>query len=772
MLEQRWTLGHVLVMLVLVGVSPALGADDGPAKAKIDFQTHVAPILRQHCIDCHGPAMQLADLRLDQRKLAIEEGADRGLIKAGKSADSLLIQRLVDKKLGLIMPPTFPFFPEDKVGLPESQIQVLKQWIDEGATWPEEVSLSEEQSIETPQAKALIAAIRAGERQTVDRLLADSSLVQAVDRHGATPLMHAVLYADVALLRQLIDRGADVNAADKSGATALMWAAGDLDKVKLLVERGAKVDVRSKLGRTPLLIACSYADNLEVVRFLLQSGGKITDRDLFGETLLTSASKRGAVQLVNFLLEAGADMHSGGGFVGRSPLAWAAEEGNAETVACLLEHGAAKDPKSLNSALFNAAVRGPTQAVRHLLEHGADVNLPSGFAGYTPLLGAAYSENASVDTVQLLLEKGADPHAKAATGDTALQLARKHGRTAVVAALEKAGATAPADSTPPAHGSATAQPAQVAAAAQKSLNLLQKCGPEFFRNSGCVACHQQSVTSLALAAARHRGFRVDEQTARDQVRVTARFVQGYRDRFLQRADHPINSAIASGYILMGLAAESYPPDEYTDANIIEMANRQASDGSWTAFGHRPPLEHSRVVATALAIRAIQLYSPPGLKAQLDQRVERGRNWLIAANPGANTDQAFRLLGLAWSGASQELIRDQSEALLKEQCDDGGWSQLENLDSDAYATGLTLYALHHAGGLETSQERYQRGVNYLLKTQLADGSWHVRSRSFPFQAYFESGFPHGPDQWISASATGFAAIALIESAAPAAAEHRK
>jgi hypothetical protein len=79
----------------------------------------------------------------------------------------------------------------------------------------------------------------------------------------------------------------------------------------------------------------------------------------------------------------------------------------------------------------------------------------------------------------------------------------------------------------------------------------------------------------------------------------------------------------------------------------------------------------------------------------------------------------------------------------------------------------MYALHHGGGVAAGEPAYQRGVEYLLKTQLDDGSWHVKSRSFPFQPYFESGFPHGPDQWISASATGFAAAALIDSVPPAA-----
>ena len=766
------------LFLCLISPLAASGGEDAAATKvagkKIDFATDVAPILRQQCIDCHGPNMHLADLRLDQRQFVLVDGQDRGLIKPGQSAESLLIQRLVDKKLGLIMPPTFPFFPQDKVGLAEAQIEVLKQWIDQGAHWPEGVSLAvaDNSNKENSATRALIAAIRTADRKNVARLLADVSLVNQADQHGATPLMHAALVDDAAILRLLLKKGADVNAADQTGATALMWAAGDLAKVRLLLKQGAKVDARSQFGRTPLLVACAYAGNIKVVKLLLESGADIADRDQFGESALTAASKRGDAELVEALIEAGATMQSGGGFMPRSPLAWAAEEGNVETIAVLLKHGAGKDQKSLDTALFNAAVRGPIEAVRLLLNHGADPKAASGFAGYTPLLGAAYSENASAETVELLLTRGVDVNAKPATGDTALDLANKRGHTRIVELLQSSGATASEKQS--ATTTASAKPSaesatDVRAAAEKSLALLQKCGPEFFAKSGCVACHQQSVTSLALAAARTRGLQVDEQTASDQLRITAITIKSYRDRFLQRVDHPANSAPATGYILWGLGEEKYPADEAIDANIIEMAGRQTPDGSWTAFGHRPPMEYSRVAATALAIRAMQLYTPPGLKRSFNERIARGRDWLLAAQPASNTDEAFRLLGLAWSGAKTEAIQSQAQSLAARQRDDGGWAQLETLRSDAYATGLTLYALHHAAKLKTDEPFYRRGVQYLLKTQLPDGSWHVRSRAFPFQAYFESGFPHGTDQWISAGATGYAATALIDSLPPASAE---
>jgi mono/diheme cytochrome c family protein len=56
--------------------------------------------------------------------------------------------------------------------------------------------------------------------------------------------------------------------------------------------------------------------------------------------------------------------------------------------------------------------------------------------------------------------------------------------------------------------------------------------------------------------------------------------------------------------------------------------------------------------------------------------------------------------------------------------------------------------------------YQRGVAFLLRTQFEDGSWWVRSRTWPFQPHFNGQFPHGKDQWISQGATAWAAMALL------------
>jgi len=207
-------------------------------------------------------------------------------------------------------------------------------------------------------------------------------------------------------------------------------------------------------------------------------------------------------------------------------------------------------------------------------------------------------------------------------------------------------------------------------------------------------------------------------------------------------------------------AEGYPADGITDAAVLEVAGLQTADGSWSSGAHRPPSEHSSFSATAVAVRVLQLYMPPGVKDELEKRVARARDWLVHARPRSHQEHAFHLVGLKWAGADSKLIGSAVEALLELQRDHGGWAQLPGLEADAYATGLSLYALHEGGGVAPTAEPYRRGVKFLLATQCEDGSWHVRSRSYKFQPFFESGFPHGHDQWISAAGSGWAAMALM------------
>lgn len=122
------------------------------------------------------------------------------------------------------------------------------------------------------------------------------------------------------------------------------------------------------------------------------------------------------------------------------------------------------------------------------------------------------------------------------------------------------------------------------------------------------------------------------------------------------------------------------------------------------------------------------------------------------------DEVFKLLALIWSGAPRPDVVRQRDRVLALQRQDGGWGQWPGMAPDAFATGQALYALQ-ASGVRPAAAAYQKGAAYLLRTQLEDGTWFVRSRAIGFQRYFDTGFQHGRNQFISAAATAWAAIAL-------------
>ena len=222
----------------------------------------------------------------------------------------------------------------------------------------------------------------------------------------------------------------------------------------------------------------------------------------------------------------------------------------------------------------------------------------------------------------------------------------------------------------------------------------------------------------------------------------------------------LNTIALSGvaWELFDLGMNRVPASPYTDAVVHYVKAMQTAKGNWrTNEGRRPPMTAGDFQATALALYAIKNYGRPADRAENDQAIARAAAWLETAKPLTTQDRAFHLLGMAWSKSNG--AANAAKALVATQRDDGGWSQLATLDSDAYATGEALYALHVGGSVPTSAPAYRKGVKYLLNTQATDGSWHVKSRSIWLQPYFDSGFPYAHDQWISAAGTSWATMAL-------------
>jgi hypothetical protein len=274
----------------------------------------------------------------------------------------------------------------------------------------------------------------------------------------------------------------------------------------------------------------------------------------------------------------------------------------------------------------------------------------------------------------------------------------------------------------------------------------------------CFACHNQAYPLLALTAARDRGFDVPEKFFQRQAEHIAGFMATNKERFREGKGTGGQTATAS-FALLALELAGHKPDDTTDAMVEYLLKFEPTRDHWRMTSNRPPTESSDFTTTYATMRALRTFGEKADKEKIAKRVEAARGWLVKTAAKETEDRVFRLLGLKEAGADAKEVATAAWELLRTQRADGGWSQLDDGTSDAYATGSALYALHHAGGLKTDSPAYRAGVAYLLKTQLADGTWVVKSRSKPFQPYYESGFPHEKNQFISIAATGWATAAL-------------
>jgi hypothetical protein len=429
-------------------------------------------------------------------------------------------------------------------------------------------------------------------------------------------------------------------------------------------------------------------------------------------------------------------------FTPPTPLLAAAVRDDTVEVDRILETGA--DPNQGQIAgfrpIFFAINQHNMDMFKSMLRSGANVNVRDA-SGATTLMWAAADELARTDLVAELLRLGVDVNATNKAGETALVWALRRGTTPVVSLLRQAGAT---------------DNGGIRTAVERAMPLVQKGATEFIKTSACVSCHNQSLPQMATAAARDRGFAVNEVVAAEQSAVVLKFFGAAREMMLREPEHIPDPPISLSYALLGLAAEGHQADETTAAMAWVISQHQLPDGRFRTLPARPPIESSEFTATALSIRALKLYGQ-----QPETQIAAARAWLQSTKPDTGEDMAMRLLGLAWSNADPVILRTSAEALVALQRPDGGWAQLANLTSDAYATGQALVALAATGQVGTSDPAYQRGIDYLLRTQLADGSWHVRTRAVPFQMYRDAGFPHGKDQFISIAGTSWAIMALSQ-----------
>jgi len=260
-------------------------------------------------------------------------------------------------------------------------------------------------------------------------------------------------------------------------------------------------------------------------------------------------------------------------------------------------------------------------------------------------------------------------------------------------------------------------------AAQKGLGWLARAAAQWTQEQNCFGCHVQAVTLEALAVGKHNQFDVKPQQINSMVRALRMGVTagGYK----------------TGIAFQGAAWARYDQwiDEAQTQQLMkyarELLHYQRKDGSVEDDDRRPPVVAGTMQTTfqamqtwrqAYARTADEMWLGPMRRAEA-YLSKRSAAW-ASDQDRAITDLNYALMGLVAAGVhgAEPSAQKLSKSLLGRQHEDGGWG-LWGKNSDAFATGQTLYALKLTG-MSDHDEAIERGMRWLVRHQKQDGSWHT------------------------------------------------
>ena len=300
---------------------------------------------------------------------------------------------------------------------------------------------------------------------------------------------------------------------------------------------------------------------------------------------------------------------------------------------------------------------------------------------------------------------------------------------------------------------------EIRTAIRRAIPRLEAGAAGSAKKRQCFTCHNQALPVLALAMAQRKGFVTNRAVFTAQVQHTVAHLRRGQERYLEGRGQG-GQVITAGYALWTLQAGGYAPDMLTTAVTGYLLQYQKEASHWSHPGKRPPSTGSDFTTTYVALRGLSDFGTDAQQRSITARRKVIAQWLTTAPSKDTEDLVFTLRILDLLDTDPNNIKRQITKLLEKQRPDGGWSQTDQLDSDAYATGSVLAAMLETGSLQPNHKAVQRGTAYLVGQQQADGSWRTTSRAEPFQTYYESDFPHGKDQFISIAASSWATLALL------------
>jgi hypothetical protein len=291
--------------------------------------------------------------------------------------------------------------------------------------------------------------------------------------------------------------------------------------------------------------------------------------------------------------------------------------------------------------------------------------------------------------------------------------------------------------------------AAVRSVVTRSLPFLEQRGVAWITQRGCVSCHQTSFLIWTHVDARRRGFAVDEN------KLNAWTSWALLSAIVVNQGGTPQGADTLAQLLLGREARSWAAMKPTQGtrnfepyeNLVkDLLAAQTPDGSWKAAGQskNPPETATGWSILALTTRDNSLMkdAAPDLERLVKsnderskQAIDRARAWLKTVKEDPQNDLTeqivVRVLLEKITGGPPDLIAKRQQDLVARQGADGGWSVDPKLHqpSDAFATGMALYAIAHASPNVDSDPHVTKARDFLRTTQQPDGSWRVPTTAF-------------------------------------------
>ena len=318
-------------------------------------------------------------------------------------------------------------------------------------------------------------------------------------------------------------------------------------------------------------------------------------------------------------------------------------------------------------------------------------------------------------------------------------------------------------------------PREVDAVVRLGLARVKQAASDWQTHKTCFSCHHQTLPMLAMTEAARVGFPLDNAWLESQATTTHKYFEERIDD-MNNGNHVPGSSTTAGYGLWALDMANRPADKTSTAIITYLSKIQGrarlqgrepadlsrvANGRWTTSCRRPPMQGSDIADTVLALIGMEKYATKEQLAQLNPSRAAAEKWLAQAPLITQEDRIWRLWGLQYQKGDEATTQNVRAAIVKAQRGDGGWGASDDLESDAFSTGETLFVLCKTG-TPLTEPMIQRARDYLVRTQLGDGSWLVKSRvKNKAQPYFENGDPHGEHQFLSTAATAWAVAGLVQ-----------